>query len=184
MCYAQAAAWVISAAITAYAGYQQAESQKDIAQYQADVANKNAELDDLRASQVATIGAIQEDQHRAKVRQMAGTQRANFAANGIDLGSGVVEEIIDQTYTFGETDALTIRFNAMNEAWGYRTQATNSRNDARFAKYRGNTEARNTYLTTAASIAGSSYQGYQSGVFSGNNTGGVNSKVKKPGGYG
>lgn len=155
MCYVQAAAWIASAVITAYAGYQQGETQKGIAKYQADVANQNAELDDLRAAQAKNIGSIKEDQHRAKVRQIAGAQRAQFAANGVDLGSGVVEDMLGQTYTMGETDALAIRFEAMNEAWGYQTSATNNRNDARFAKWRGPREAQGTYLTTAANIAGS-----------------------------
>src|SRR3546814_13117328 len=67
----------------------------------------------------------------------------------------------------GEADALTIRFNAMNEAWGYRTQAVNSRNNARMARFGGKQASRNTYLTTAASLAGQAYGGYQSGAFSG-----------------
>src|SRR3546814_13065280 len=67
----------------------------------------------------------------------------------------------------GEADALTIRFNAMNEAWGYRTQAVNSRNNARMARFGGKQASRNTYLTTAASLAGQAYGGYQSGAFTG-----------------
>src|SRR3546814_11165587 len=67
----------------------------------------------------------------------------------------------------GEADALTIRFNAMNEAWGYRTQAVNSRNNARMARFGGKQASRNTYLTTAASLAGQAYGGYQSGAFRG-----------------
>src|SRR3546814_13727460 len=67
----------------------------------------------------------------------------------------------------GEADALTIRFNAMNEAWGYRTQAVNSRNNARMARFGGKQASRNTYLTTAASLAGQAYGGYQCGAFIG-----------------
>src|SRR3546814_8782967 len=55
----------------------------------------------------------------------------------------------------------------MNEAWGYRTQAVNSRNNARMARFGGKQASRNTYLTTAASLAGQAYGGYQSGAFSG-----------------
>src|SRR3546814_559033 len=119
------------------------------------------------AQQAATIGAVQEEQHRAKVRQLAGAQRADFAARGIDLRSGVVQDLVGETYTMGEADALTIRFNAMNEAWGYRTQAVNSRNNARMARFGGKQASRNTYLTTAAGLAGQAYGGYQSGAFSG-----------------
>lgn len=158
---------IASMAFTAYAGMEQAKGQEDMARYQQDVANKNAENDEFRARQAATIGAVQEEQHRAKVRQMAGAQRADFAARGIDLQSGVVQDMQDETYTMGETDALTIRFNAMNEAWGYKQQAANSRNEGRAARFQGKQAKRNTYLTTAANVAGMGYNAYQSGAFGG-----------------
>lgn len=164
MC-APAALLVASTLFTVGAGVMQAQSASDVAKYEAKVANQNAELDDARAAQAAAIGSIQEERHRAQVRQMAGSQRANFAARGVDLGSGVVQDMLDETYTFGETDALTIRFNAMNEAWGYQTQAVNNRNAAAGARYRGRAERIGTLLTTAAGAGGQLYQGYQSGAF-------------------
>src|SRR3546814_20875040 len=124
-------------ALTAYAGYEQAEGQKDMARYQADVAEKNADLDEFRAQQAATIGAVQEEQHREKVRQLAGAQRADFAARGIGLRSGVVQDLVGETYTMGEADAPTIRFHAMNGAWGYRTQAVHRSHKAPTARVRG-----------------------------------------------
>src|SRR3546814_13841956 len=127
--------------------------------YQAVVGEKNADLDEFRAQQAATSGAVQEEQHRAKVRQLAGAQRADFAARGIDLRSGVVQDLVGETYTMGEADALTIRFNAMNEAWGYRPQAVNSRNHARMARFGCKQASRNPYLTTAANPAGPAHGG-------------------------
>lgn len=143
----------IAMLLTAGAGAYQADAQKKAGEYQAEIDKQNADLNDFKAGQVAEIGAIQEEQHRAKVRQMAGTQRANLAANGIDLGSGTAQDIVDETYTLGEADALTIRFNAMNEAWGYRVAAQNDRNHAAFALTTGKNQARGTYLSTAASLA-------------------------------
>lgn len=165
MCAINAALAFASMALTAYAGYEQAEGQKDMAQYQQQVSEQNASLDEFRAQQAATIGSVQEEQHRAKVRQLAGSQRADFAARGIDLQSGVVQDMVDETYTMGETDALTIRFNAMNEAWGYRTQAVNSRNDAKMARFGGKQARRNTYLTTAANLGSQGYSYYRDGAF-------------------
>src|SRR3546814_18694814 len=121
-------------ALTAYAGYEQAEGQKDMARYQADVAEKNADLDEFRAQQAATIGPVQEEQHRAKVRQLAGAQRADLAARGIDLRPGVVQDIVGETATMGETDAPTVSLHALNEAWGDRTQQVHTRNNARRAR--------------------------------------------------
>src|SRR3546814_20670265 len=107
----------------------------------------------FRSQQAATIGAVQEEQHRAKVRQLAGAQRADFAARGIDLRSGVVQDLVGETYTMGEADALTIRFNAMTEAWGYRTQAVNSRTHARRARVAGKQASRNNHLTSPAATS-------------------------------
>lgn len=176
---------VASMLFTAGAGYVQGKSQEDAGKYQAAVSKQNAELSDLRASQAATIGSIQEEQHRAKVRQMAGAQRAQYAANGIDLGSGVVQDMLDQTITMGETDALTIRYNAMNEAWGYRTQAVNDRNEGRFAEWSGKQQKRGTFMTTAANLVGQGIGGYQAGVFRGSSgaTGGTNYSVKTGANY-
>jgi len=154
-----------SMAITAAAGAYQADSQKKSGEYQNEVAQQNAELDDFRAEQSSALGSIAEEKHRSKVRQMAGTQRANLAANGIDLSSGTAEDMVAETYQMGETDALTIRFNALNEAWGYRVSGTNNRNDGAFAKATGKNNATGTYLSTAASVAGQASAAYSNGTF-------------------
>lgn len=164
MCEVSTALMVASLVFSAAGGIAAADSAKKAGRYQQQVAEQNAELDELRATQSATAGALQEEAHRAKVRQMAGAQRADFAARGIDLQSGIVQDLQDETYTFGETDALMIRYNAMNQAWGYRTQATNSRNEGRFARWRGNQEATGTYLTTAASMTGTAAGGFGRGA--------------------
>src|SRR5690606_15361918 len=90
----------------------------------------------------------------AQVRRLAGTQRATMAANGIDVGSGTALALVDETYTLGEQGALTIRYNAMNEAWGHRETAAALRQQGQFAKVRGNAASQNTYLTTAATVGG------------------------------
>lgn len=167
MCEVSAWVAVASLVLTAAAGQQQAQAQKKAGQYQQEVSEQNAKLDDFRAGQAATLGSIREEAARAKVRQVAGSQRATLAANGIDLGSGTAVDLVSDTYTLGEADALTQRFNAMNEAWGYRTQGVNDRNSGRFARMTGNAQATGTYLSTAASLAGQAYSAYGSGAFSG-----------------
>lgn len=163
MCNPGIAVMVAMGVMTAASGMYAADASKKAAQYTADVAKQNADLDDFRADQAGQLGAIREEQHRAKVRQLAGTQRANLAANGVDLGSGTALDMVTETYTMGEADALTIRFNAMNEAWGFRTQAINERNGGRFAKMQGHNQATGTYLSTAASI-GSMFAGGMGGM--------------------
>src|SRR5690606_12103430 len=152
MCEPTTIALVASMALTAYAGAEQAKGEREAGRYQAEVAEVNAKQADYRAEQAGRIGAIKEEQHRAQVRRLAGSQRATLAANGVDVGSGTALALVDETYTLGEQDALTIRYNAMNEAWGHRETAAELRQQGQFAKFRGNAASQNTYLTTAATV--------------------------------
>lgn len=181
MCYASAIAYVAMAA-TAVAGYYSADSAKKTGEYTQEVAEQNQALDLEREQQSKQIGAIREEEQRQKVRQFAGSQEADFAARGVDLSSGVVTAMLDDTYTLGETDALNIRANAMREAWGYSVSATNNRNEGRFAKWSGNRQAMGTYLSTAGSLAGQGYSGFQSGTF-GSKASGSSIPGTKTGGY-
>lgn len=162
MCTVAAAFFWGSMALAAAGGAYKADAENKAGQYQAEVADQNAKLNDFRAEQAGQIGAMQEERHRAKVRQLAGTQRANLAANGVDLGSGTALDMVTETYTMGEQDALMVRYNAMNEAWGFRTEAVNDRNRGRFAKAQGKNAAMGTYLTTAATMSGQ-YASYLQG---------------------
>lgn len=165
MCVAAGAAlFYTSLALTAYSGIQQAGAERDAGRYQAEVAEVNAKQSDYRAEQAGRIGAIREEQHRAQVRKLAGTQRATMAANGIDVGSGTALALVDETYTLGEQDALTIRYNAMNEAWGHRETASELRQQGQFANYRGKAASQATYLTTAATVGGQYAQYLQRGA--------------------
>lgn len=168
MCVAvPAAVWIASAVLTVASAAYQVDANKKMGAYEAEVAQQNKDLNNAKAEQAAVIGASAEDAQRAKVRQAIGAQRASLAANGIDLGSGTAEDMVAQTAQFGEYDALTTRYNAMNEAWGYRTEAINDQNAAAFAKARTKNANTGIYLSTAASLASSAYGGYASGAFGG-----------------
>ena len=54
--------------------------------------------------------------------QLESSQKAAFAANGIDLSSGTVGDTLAQTARFTELDAENIRRNAALNARGYRQQ--------------------------------------------------------------
>lgn len=153
MCYFQAIVAVAGLAMQAYAGHQQAVAQKEAANYSAAVDQNNAKLADYKAETVARIGSVEEERQRAKVRQMIGSQRAAFASNGLDLSEGTPLDVVSETAGTGIEDALTIRANAMREAWGYRQEATDLRSSATFKKVSGINAANSTLLTTGASVA-------------------------------
>ena len=104
-----------SAATSVGAAYQGARNQKAMANYNAQVAEQNAQ-DAIR----------QGDEEAAKVRrqyaQVGGQQRAGFAAKGIDFGEGSAADALDQTDFFSQADQITARNNAQRAAWNARAQ--------------------------------------------------------------
>ncbi|MFJ1336758.1 hypothetical protein ACIKP7_01300 [Pseudomonas caricapapayae] len=89
----------------------------------AEASLQNAQFANQAADDAVARGEFESDQQRLQTRAAIGSQRAGFAANGVDVNSGSAAEIQDDTAALGELDALTIRNNAAREAWGYRTQA-------------------------------------------------------------
>lgn len=108
---------IMAMAATAVSGIYAGNAAKAQGEYQNQVAKQNATLENQRAEQAQLRGSIEEENHRAKVRQMIGAQRAGLAANGLDLSSGTALDLVSDTAAFGEEDALMLRFNAMQEAW-------------------------------------------------------------------
>jgi hypothetical protein len=93
--------------------------------YLAQMAQRNQQIYDMQAKDATDRGQVQEDRQREKTAQILGTQRAALASQGTDL-AGSPTDILADTRTAGELDALTIRSNAAKEAWGYKVQAANA----------------------------------------------------------
>lgn len=139
------------------AGIYQADAEQKSANYSAKVDENNAQIATYQAKAAATIGSVEEERHRAKVRQMVGTQRAALAGNGLDLGEGTALDLVTETAGLGEEDALTIRYNAMREAWGYNEQAKGYKASAGYKRVAGKNAATGTLLTTAANTLSGAY---------------------------
>ena len=110
----------------------QADSQKQAYEYQAQVARNNAVLQEYQARFALEQGQAAEQNQRLKTAALFGDQRASMAANGIDLGEGSALDVLTTTKFMGERDALTIRDNASRKAWAYRVGAQNYLDDAAF----------------------------------------------------
>jgi hypothetical protein len=112
---------------------QQQQAASAQANYQAQVARQNQQIMEANAKQAEwqkndaiERGKVAEQQQRTKTSQMLGQQEARLAAQGTDL-SGSPTDILADTSRAGEFDALTVRNNAVREAWGYDTKAWNAR---------------------------------------------------------
>lgn len=134
-------------------------SEADVANYNATVAEANARAADFSAGDAVERGYQDETTHRTAVKRLIGSQRVTLAAQGQDLSDGTALEIQEDTAREGTVDALTIRANAAREAWGYkmtayndRTQAEDLRKRAKIAKQGGRNAGIQTILTDASTI--------------------------------
>lgn len=151
---------VLTSAIGAYASAQSNRAQ-------ASIADTNARLSELGAQAALLQGQQREMSSRLATANLKGTQRAGFAANGVDLGEGSAARTLTSTDVLGEVDANTIHANAVRAAFGYRTQALNYSNDAmqRRAGPGGLQAGATRLLSGAGQVASSWYQFNKAGAF-------------------
>ncbi|EGP43107.1 hypothetical protein AXXA_27965 [Achromobacter insuavis AXX-A] len=107
-----------------------AKAQQAGLNYQADVAANNAQVAEWQAQDAIRQGQDQEQQSRLQYASTKSSQRAALAANGVALDEGSAVDILTSTDYANEMDTSTIRANAARNAWGYRTQGANYRDNA------------------------------------------------------
>lgn len=132
---------------TAGGAWAQSNAQSAQGEYEASGYEINARLSEAQAADARHRGKLDEKAHRKDVKRLIGSQRAAMAAQGIDLEDGSALDVVGDTAAQGELDALTIRNNAWREAWGYETQAIDSRSRGRFASMASKAAARDTLIT-------------------------------------
>lgn len=140
-----------TAVVSGYGQYQQG-------QYQEKVAKNNAIIQQRMADDALSRGQRAENEHRLKVAMLKDKQRTAIAAGGREI-SGSAFDVLEDTEAMGELDALTIRQNASNEAWGNLVNASNYRAQGKLDRMAGTSGA----ATTILSGAGSAYRQYQIG---------------------
>lgn len=127
--------------------------------FQAGVLGLNADLADRAAEDAILRGNEAANRSRAGTRALAGAQRATLAAQGIDINSGTALDLQSETQDLGELDILTISNNAQREAYGFKVEAFNDRQQAKLARMSArnkegsaNNASISTLLTTGAQL--------------------------------
>ena len=146
---AQVALVIATAAYTAYAQNKASQAQKRIA-------NRNADLMEQQAEDARKQGEEEAAAIRRRVRRLQGQQKAAFATQGLETGSGTAADLIEETAALGAEDQLRIRNNAAMSAWGFRTQAANTRYEGRQLRRQGQQQAASSLI----SGLGSGYREY------------------------
>lgn len=120
----------VGTGLSAYGMYQQGQSAKAQANYNAQVADNNAKVAEYAALDAQMRGDQEAMKARREGDQLKGAQRATMAARGLDLGQGTPLSLLDETDLFSQADQETIRNNAKREAWSIRNQKANYQSEA------------------------------------------------------
>lgn len=116
------AATAAGAGVSAYGAYQTGQAQSQAAQYQAGVARNNQVVADYNAKLALASGQNMEAAKREQTQQVIAQQRAVVGGSGLDPNSGSSLRLQTDVAQLGELDAATIRSNAVQAAYGYKTQ--------------------------------------------------------------
>lgn len=141
---------IAGAGVSAYGQVKAGRESKAAAEY-------NAQIADTQAEDALVRGRDEESRFRQELKGLIGSQRAGFAAQNIDVGSGSAVDVQADAAYLGELDALTIRSNAAREAWGYKVQAQGQRTAGSEASRAAKFGAASTLLGTGGSLALSAY---------------------------
>lgn len=132
-----------SAAISAVGSIRQAQATAAAANYNAQVADRNATV----ARQQA---AADEVRQRSVNSRRLGSIRAAYGASGVTM-EGTPLEVLEDSAAQAELDALTIRYKGELAAIGANDEATLQRSRAKNARAEGNISAAGTLLRAGAS---------------------------------
>jgi hypothetical protein len=114
-----------ASAFTAIAGgFENAAALKAQGSYASSIANTNASLANLKASQTLQAGDVAASRKQLETEGAVGSARAAGGASGVDVNRGSPAMTQASIGTAGATDVNTIKMNAARAAWGYQTQAT------------------------------------------------------------
>jgi hypothetical protein len=162
-------ATVGSTVMSAIGQSQAASAQAGQANYMAQVARRNQQINEWNAARTEEQGRVASDLQRQKTAQIVGSQRAALASQGADINSGSPLDIQTDTERAGEFDALTIKSNAALQAFGYRTKGAEAASQAGLYDMTAANATANlpfamgsTLLSGASSVAGK-YASWQRG---------------------
>lgn len=143
----------IGVGVEAASARREVQAQNAAAEYNAQVAARNAELENARAVDARVRGELEVQDYRRKVSKLVGQQRATFGASGAVVDTGSPLAVTEDTEATAELDALAIQRNAAREVWGHQVQSQNYSSEAGFlrASKRSPKQAYRTTLLTGGS---------------------------------
>jgi len=120
---------------------------------------ENAKRLEKAADETIVRGKTEAARTLERARQTVGTQRAQTAAQGLDVDFGSAQDVQLETLQFGAEDAAAIKTNAFREAFNFERQAINLKSEAAQRRISGKARERQTALTGGLQFARAISQG-------------------------
>lgn len=152
---ASLAATALSAGVGVYGAVKSGQAQNAQAKYQSAVERNNAKIAGWQAQDATQRGQIEEQRQRLATARLRGAQRAGMASNGIEIDSGSPLDVLMDTASLGELDALTIRSNAEREVYGFRAQGGNLMAQAGLTQMAGRNAQTAGYINAGSTLLSS-----------------------------
>lgn len=147
---------IVGAVGAGVSSYNKANTEKKNEAYKSKVAENNAIIAQDQATVAENRGQQQVMSAQLQHEALFGSERANLAASGVDLGQGSANDLLTSTKLISKIDENTIQDNALREAWGFKVQGSNFKDDA--TKLAENANAISPYSSAFTSILGSASQ--------------------------
>lgn len=110
--------------------YRQQQSANEAADWNARIAEDSARNRDLQADDAIQRGLSEASLQQLRTRKQIGDDRARYGASGVDVNSGSPVDVAADTAAWGEYERQQVIANSEREAWGYRQEASNLRQQA------------------------------------------------------
>lgn len=147
---------IAATALSAFGAVSQANSQAAGMDAQSHASSYNAAVSRQQADQALQVSSAQQMQQRREARQFLAKQRAGAAQAGVGMG-GSAGDILEQSETLAELDALNLAYEGAVKARGFNTQADLDDFYSRAYKSQAKSTRRAGLLSAAGSIALGAY---------------------------
>lgn len=141
------AATIISGVVTAGSQIYSAVQNKSLADYNASVAQANAQS-------AREWAEYRENREREQQKSRRAQMTVNFLKSGVSINSGSPAVVLEEQLVQDEMDALAIRRGGLAEAAGFTSQAEGFKRSGSSAFTSGVIGAGSTIITTGAQVAG------------------------------
>lgn len=145
---------VVGTGLSIFGAIQQGKAEAASQEYQANVAQANANIAEKNAQRTQQAAAEEQFQQDQSATALFGEQEAAQGASGLGLKSKSFIATRRSARQLSRLDALNIRQQGDVQAFGYRTDAANQVSSSEMHKAAGKNALTASYLNAASSLVG------------------------------